>query len=106
MPNDIAVEITSRVPVGGITYSKPSYLITIEDSFGKTKIVKYFITLDKPDILDGFVQVKGIYSELAEEEIVEKFATILTSAKKELFLELMIPLHRISCIRNLVFKAK
>jgi hypothetical protein len=97
---DLAIGVTTMPPVGVIS-RKPSYLITLD---GKTQ--KRFVTLDKPEIQNGFVQAKGIYSEESEDDIVQKYADLLTSSPKELILEMMFPLAKIVSIRSLVFKAK
>lgn len=97
---DFAIGVATLPPVGHLN-KKPSYLITIDG-----KPVKRFITIDKPELLNGFVQVKGIYCEENEDEIVQKFADILTSSSKELILEVMFPWHKIASIRSLVFRAK
>lgn len=97
---DLAIGVTTMPPVGTFR-SKPSYLITLD---GKTQ--KRFITLDKPEIQNGFVQAKGIYSEESEDDIVQKYVDLLTNSPKELILEMMFPLAKVACIRSLVFKAK
>jgi hypothetical protein len=84
---------------------KPSYLIYFEETNPK-KIAKKFITLDKPEVQPGFVQVKGIFTNLPEDEIIKNYLEVLTSASKDLILEVLIPWHRISYIRSLVFKQK
>jgi hypothetical protein len=108
MSNDVAIGPVMRLPTGGFIASKPSYLISIEEIVLKTKKITYFITLDKPELLNGFIQVKGMFADsaLTEDEIVTKFSELLTSAKKELFLEMFFPWHKICSIRSLVFKAK
>ena len=105
---DIAVEVSNRVPNGSVITTKPSYLITLENNLGKTKSLRYFITLDRPELLNGFVQVKGIFvdNDVTEEEIISKFSSILTNSAKDLFLEVLLPWHKICSIRSLVFKAK
>jgi len=105
---DIAVEVSNRVPNGSVITTKPSYLITLENNLGKTKSLRYFITLDRPELLNGFVQVKGIFvdNNVLEEEIISKFSSILTNSAKDLFLEVLLPWHKICSIRSLVFKAK
>ena len=106
MSNDIAISVSNRVPMGSPIMNKPSYLITLESDTGKTK--RYFITLEKPELLNGFVQAKGLFAEkgVAEEKIIVSFADILTSADKVLFLEVLLPWHKICSIRSLVFRAK
>lgn len=108
MSNDIAVSVSNRVPSGGQMVSKPSYLITLEQNIGKNKNIKYFITLDKPELLNGFVQTKGIFidNDMSESDVITNFCEVLTSSKKELFLEMLFPWHKICSIRSLVFKAK
>ena len=105
---DIAVEVSNRVPNGSVITTKPSYLITLENNLGKTKSLRYFITLDRPELLNGFVQDKGIFvdNDVTEEEIISKFSSLLTNSAKDLFLEVLLPWHKICSIRSLVFKAK
>lgn len=102
---DYAVAATARVVSGSPILTKPVYLLTFENS-GKTKEkTKSFIAVEKPDFQDAFVQVKGIFTEVAEEEIINSFSDILTAAGKESILEMYFPWHKISSIRSLVFKA-
>lgn len=103
---DFAISVTSAPPVGSIS-RKPSYLVTLEDASGKgkTKGVARFITLDKPNPGDGFIQVKGIYSDLSEDEIVDSFIEILSNTKKEDLLDMMFPVQKVCSIRSLVFNA-
>lgn len=85
---------------------KPPFLITLDDgTTGKTRNFQRFISLDKPQSENGFVQVKGIFCDKDEDEIIKSFSDILTSTSKELILEMMFPLHRIYSIRSLVFNA-
>jgi len=101
---DLAIGVTSLPPVGALR-QKPSYLITLENN-SKATPTRRFITTDKPEIQNGVVQAKGIYSEENEDSIVEKYVDILTSSPKELVLEMMFPLYRVLSIRSLVFRAK
>lgn len=103
---DFAISVTSAPPIGSIS-RKPSYLVTLDDASGKgkTKGIARFITLDKPSLGDGFIQVKGIYSELSEDEIVGSFTEILSATKKEEFLDMMFPVQKVCSIRSLVFNA-
>ena len=88
------------------TLKKPPYLITLDDGVtGKTRIFQRFISLDKPESINGFIQVKGIFCDKDEDEIIKTFSDILTNSPKELTLEMMFPLHRIHSIRSLVFNA-
>jgi hypothetical protein len=106
MSSDIAISVSNRVPSGSPITNKPSYLIALEPDTGKTK--KYFITLEKPELLNGFVQAKGLFAEkgMTEDKIITSFVEILTSADKVLFLEVLLPWHKICSIRSLVFRAK
>jgi hypothetical protein len=107
MSNDINISATNRIPVGGVLLSKPSYLIVLQDGTGKTKTYQYFITLDRPEFMNGFIQVKGMYDpNNTEDVIIKNYADILTTAEKDLYCELFLPTHRICEIRSLVFKAK
>ena len=46
MSGDIAISVSNRVPVGSPITTKPSYLVSLEETIGKTKTIRYFITLD------------------------------------------------------------
>lgn len=100
---DFAIGVTSVLPNAGALAKKPPHLIYLTDN--KNKVTK-FLSIDKPEFLNGFIQVKGIYTDVGEDEINKNFFEILTSSPKELILEMIFPWHRISSVRNLVFKAK
>lgn len=100
---DYAIAATARVVAGSPILNKPVYLLTFENP-GKSK-AKFFIAIEKPEFQDAFVQVKGVFSEASEDEIINSFADILTQAGKESILEMYFPWHKISSIRSLVFKA-
>ena len=102
---DFTVRAIVSVPTIGALNKKPIYLITLEDSSGKKNSFQRFIALDKPDSQTGFLMVKGIFSELAEEEITKNFSDILTAAPKELILDVWFPWHRVVSVRSLVFNA-
>ena len=101
---DFTVGVTGAPNIGQVS-KKPRYLITLDDFKGKVKIVRLFIATDKPDFLDNFVQVKGVYSELEEEDILKSFNDVLDNTPKENIMDIMFPAHRIYSIRNLVFNA-
>lgn len=101
---DFAISTVAAPQVGSIS-KKPSYLITLDGMPGAKSKIARFITLDKPDLLVGFVQAKGVFSEVAEEEILTDFANILHGTPKESFLDIMFPVHKIIHIRSLVFNA-
>ncbi len=103
--NDITISPVSLANRSA-TFSKPVYLISFEDCSGKKGSSKRMITIDKPDTLSYYVQTKGILTEASEEEILSNYQDLLTAAKKEDIIEVMIPWNRIFSIRSLVFKAK
>ena len=104
MSNDIAIGVGNFVPTGAQILKKPVYLIILTPT-GPKAPQQRFISLDKPRAENGVVEVKGIFSEKSEDEIIENFQSILTTAPKELILEMMFPLHRVISIRSLVFNA-
>jgi len=101
---DLAVAATTRITAVSSAVNKPIYLIVFTDMI-KTK-GKFFVSIEKPEIQDSFVQVKGIFSQASEEEIINSFYDILTRAGKESIMEIYFPWHNVSYIRSLVFKAK
>lgn len=103
---DGAILAGSGYPRGAAISTKPAHLIVIEDFNGKTRVLKNFIALDKPELVNGFIQAKGIFCDFIEDEISKNFNTVLTSSPKELFLEMMFPWHKIHSIRNLAFRQK
>ena len=71
------------------TLKKPPFLITLDDgATGKTRNFQRFISLDKPESINGFIQVKGIFCDKDDDEIIKGFADILTNTSKELILEI------------------
>jgi hypothetical protein len=101
---DFAIGVTAVLPTAGALMKKPPHLIYLTD--GKGKVTEKFLSMDKPEFQNGFIQVKGLYVEASDDEISKSFFDILTNSSKELILEMMFPWHRISGVRNLVFKAK
>ncbi len=104
--NDIAVGPVSLLTGSAAISKKPSYLIYWDEPSQKNKQTKKFITLDKPELLEGFVQVKGFFTELPDEEIIKNLYELLTTTAKDLFLEVLVPWHKISYIRSLAYKQK
>src|SRR5574338_359671 len=93
------------VPTGiGAVSKKPPYLVALENPSGKGKLV-HFISLDKPDLLNGFIQAKGIYVEVSETKVIKTFSEIIAETPKEEILDMMFPWHRVHSIRSLVFNA-
>ena len=87
---------------------KPAWLIYLEDSVvGKKTSKNFFISLDKPDLsFQGMVHVRGIFSKNSEDEILSSYQELLTAAEKELYCEVLIPHHRVTHMRSLVFRQK
>lgn len=102
---DFTVGAVMGVPTGGALNKKPSYLLTLEDSSGKKGALQRFVTIDKPDSQNGFLMVKGIFSEMSEEEIIKKFSDLLTTTPKELIVDIWFPWHRVISVKSLVFNA-
>lgn len=105
--NDITINPIASLGSQSIS-KKPSYLIFLNEEKSSKKLGESlkFITFDKPELLTGFVQVKGFFSNLSEDEISKNFIELLTSTAKDLILEVMFPCHKISYMRSLVFKQK
>lgn len=99
---DFAVSQTGIPSVGQQT-KKPHYLITLDTPPSKKKSGKFFIATDKPVFEMSFIQVKGVFSDLDEEEISKSFYEI--ASNKSEIIDIMFPSHRILSIRNLVFNA-
>jgi hypothetical protein len=101
MSSDIAIGVTTKIN-GAAPLLKPPYLITLGSKSAKI----YFISLDKPELLNGFIQVKGIYTSGLEDDIIANYAEILAQTNKDLYVEIMFPWHTILSMRSLIFKAK
>jgi hypothetical protein len=111
MSSDFAIAPTLTLP-SATSRTKPSYLIVLESSSflpsKKTSAApaRRFITFDKPSLLNGFVEVKGFWTELSEEIISATFSDVISNIPKEEVVELMIPFHKIDYMKSLVFKQK
>jgi hypothetical protein len=93
---------TVGAPSVGTQRQKPCYLVVLSTASKKTE---NFLALDKPDLLNGFIQVKGFFTDLSEEDAVKGFADLVASTPKETYLDIMFPWHRVQSIRSLVFNA-
>ena len=102
MDKDFAIGVVATPTNLNVLSKKPAYLLSLSDN----KKVVNFITLDKPELLNGFISVKGMFCESTQEEIIKNFSDILTNVQKELVLEMMFPHHRVLSIRSLVFRSK
>lgn len=105
MSHDIAIGTALLPTVGAAALRKPSYLLALTFQNGKTITTEHFISLDKPQIENGVIQTKGVYTELAEEDIVKDHVNIVSNITKESILEMQFPLHRMIKIRSLGFNA-
>ncbi len=105
MSTDYTVTNVTNVPSGSSISKKPTYLITLKDPQEKKGSVQYFITTDKPDSQNNFLLAKGIFSEHTEEYILKNYSDILTNAVRDRIVEMWFPVHRIICIKSLVFNA-
>ena|SRR5271157_3412267 len=104
MPIDLGPN--SLLSAQAASLRKPVYLVTLEDGVsGKVRNFQRFISLDKPRAENGIIEVKGIFSDKEEDEIIKTFQDILTTTPKELQLEMIFPLQRVHSIRSLVFNA-
>lgn len=104
--HDISIGVIAA-PSGAPTLNKPKYLIAFNVADKRTREPRYFLSMDKPDLLNGFIQVKGFFVDLSDEnEIISSFSDLLTSTAKELYLDIMFPWHKIAYVRSLTFKAK
>jgi len=103
MSHDIAIGTNMTLPTGAPISKKPPYLILWEAP--GVKVPMRFISLDKPQNENGFVQVKGFHCDKTEVQIIKSFSEILTDLPKELIVEMMFPIHRIVHIQNLIFNA-
>lgn len=98
---DFAVGAVGIPSVGAAT-KKPCYLVVLS-STGKK--MEHFLSIDKPDLLNGFVQAKGFYTDLSEDDLASRVVEVVSSTPKEEYLDIILPWHRIQSIRNLSFNA-
>jgi hypothetical protein len=102
MSSDIGLGIVGIPNVGGVS-KKPPHLVELVEG----KIKSYFLSLDKPEILLGFIQVKGCFLSATEiEKALTDISTFVTQIPKENIFDMMLPTHRVLTIKNLLFKAK
>lgn len=96
------------LPAGSVISKKPHYLIILDNGSTGTKgknAVECFVAIDKPDLLQGFVQVKGFYCGESKDDIIANFGELARAVAKEDLVEELLPWHRIHKIRSLVFNA-
>jgi hypothetical protein len=92
------------IPNVSLLAKKPPHLISLNNG----KKTQFFLSLDKPELLQDFIQVKGFYFEatLSEEDINKNYAEIMGSTSRDCVVEMFFPTHRILSIKNLIFKSK
>lgn len=106
LDKDINVAAGNLVPTGAPSLKKPPYLIIMERTDKKVQIIERFISLDKPSSqMNGFIEVKGVFCDKEEDDIIKNFNEILATTPKEIILEMIFPIHRIISIRSLIFSA-
>ena len=105
--SDIGIQVIG-VPAIGAQSRKPLYLIRLIVSDKRKKDPEFFISLDKPTVFNGFIEVKGIFVDhsMSEDYVIKNYSDILTNTDKGLILDMMFPWHRICNVRNLIFRAK
>lgn len=91
------------MPQVGQASKKPCYLVSLHDPSSKKKPTTYFIAIDRPHFEMQFIQVKGVFSDLSEDEISKRFNDEI--ANKDAIVDIMFPSHRIMSIKSLVFNA-
>jgi hypothetical protein len=104
MSNDFAVGTVGAPQVGKLN-TKPRYLVSLTGFTKNTTKLTYFLALDKPDRHPDFIDVKGFYVEGTDDEIISSLAELVANTPKEAIEELMIPTHRVFCIKSLIFNA-
>lgn len=123
MSNDIGVGVVSMPAVGALN-AKPAYLVCFDE-------FTFFLSIDKPDLLNGFIGAKGFFvsglpdqfvdsdmpntsdlqnncnQEIADEKYIsQNYKEIITQASKDEYEEVLIPWHTIKKIKSLAYKAK
>lgn len=102
MSNDIAIGPVGLPNIGALI-KKPPHLVELTE--GKTKI--NFLSLDKPELLSDYIQVKGrVISSTEMESVSKDLVAFINSIHKDTIEECLFPSHRVLSIKNLAFKAK
>lgn len=99
---DIAIQPVKSSNLINLGSVKTIFLIVVEQN----KKNKLFLTIDRPDLQNSFVQAKGFFVDFSEEEASSNYNNILTNTSKDVIVEVILPWHKISIIKNLIFKAK
>jgi hypothetical protein len=102
MSEDVVVGITNLIHPTSSFAKKPPHLIVLDGG----KKPSLFISLDKPDFINGMTTVKGIFTDEKTEDVLKDYSKILAGTLQKLLVEVMIPQHRVQLIQNLVYAAK
>ncbi len=105
MSNDIAISPAGALlDKGPAVRTGPTHLII----FDEKKPTYAFIAI-KLEPESSFIKAWGIHVNMDEIDlgtIGENFSYFLSKAEKNKFVELLIPWHKVSYIRNLIFRQK
>lgn len=99
---DFAVSSVGIPSVGQVS-KKPCYLVSLTNPAGKKPV--QFISLDKPGLVEGFIEAKGFFIDLSEDQLIKTYSEVVATTSLEARVEMMFPHHRILSIRNLVYNA-
>lgn len=102
MNEDITVGAVG-IPNVATFNKKPPHLVVLNVNNNK-KSQALFLSIDKPELLEGVIQVKGFFVN-AETDNAKYFDSI-NNAPKESLVEMYFPLHRVDSVQNLMFRAK
>jgi len=105
MSNDLAISNVSYKPSAPPVYKNTPYIVLLAPTEPKSKSNTKFITTGKLDIVPGFIQVRGFFVELEDQEINSNYNDIISSVDKEKIVEIYFPNHRVISIRSLIYKA-
>ena len=94
----------SNFKVGAMT-RKPVHLVCLK---GDSKIgsgLEYYLTQDRPELLNGFVNIKG-FSVFQEDLNLKDYKDLVDQTSKDKYEEMLIPVYRIHYIKNLDFRGQ
>lgn len=98
---DIAIG-TSAVPTPGMLLKKPPHLVVLKNFTPKSTKDICFLALDRPTIENGFILVKGFYTDVGAASNFKKY---IEETAKEDIVEMMFPIHSVISIQNLFYVA-
>ena len=82
--------------------TKPIYLVTLR----KGRMGELFLSLDKPIILNNFIEVKGFFVTEKESVVKENYIELVQKVDKAKMMDMLFPIHRVNSVQNLIFRAK